>query len=309
MPYFSLAATQDDYPNRMIKIVVPLPAGGMPDVVTRIVAEKLAAKWGQPVVIENRPGAALSLGAEAVANAPPDGYTLLSTPPGPLVTNQYLYSNLRFDPDAFAPISVVVKLPFILVIHPKTPASNLRDLIAYAKANPNKLNFPSSGFGSPPHLVGELLQAKARDSFHPRALQGLGASASGLARRASRPHVSCAGRHAPAYQDRQPEGTRGRWPGTHSRVAGRSGDFGSAARIRRHRLVCGRCSAENSIRRISAKLSQAVAEIVRLPDVSKQLRDFALAPVGASPAETAEFLKQERERWRDVIVTAGIKPR
>src|SRR5262249_3599278 len=104
------AVAQDSYPNRVIKIVVPLPPGPFADMLPRMVGEKLAARWGQPVIIENRAGAAQNLGAEVVARAEPDGYTLLFTPPGPLVLNQSLYSKLAFDPEAFVPVTVLVAL-------------------------------------------------------------------------------------------------------------------------------------------------------------------------------------------------------
>jgi tripartite-type tricarboxylate transporter receptor subunit TctC len=304
----SLAATEDDYPNRMIKIVVPLPAGGLPDVVTRIVADKLAARWRQPVVIENRPGAALNLGAEAVANAAPDGYTLLSTPPGPLVTNQYLYSKLRFEAEAFVPISVVVKFPFILIVHPKVPASTLPELIAYAKANPHKLNFASSGFGAPPHLAGELLQAKAGIRFTHVPYKGLEPALQDLLAGQvdtmfyvvgdTLAHIKSGSLRALGVGDQARVPELPDVPAISEILAG----FVATTWVA---IV----APPKTPSEISAKLSRAIAEIVQLPDVAKRLRDFAAAPAPASPAETAEFFKQERERWRDVIASAGIKPR
>ena len=109
----------DEFPNRTIKIVVPAPPGSLLDVVPRIIAEKLSSKWGIAVIIENRPGAAQNLGAEVVAKSDPDGYTLLASPPGPLVVSQHLRSKLNFDPSAFVPVSVMVKIPAALVVNPK----------------------------------------------------------------------------------------------------------------------------------------------------------------------------------------------
>jgi len=302
------AAAKADYPNRMIKIVVPLPAGGLPDVITRIVAEKLAARWGQPVVIENRPGAALNLGAEAVANAPPDGYTLLSTPPGPLVTNQYLYSNLRFEADAFVPISVVVKFPFILTVHPKIPPSTLPELIAYAKANPHKLNFASSGFGAPPHLAGELLQAKAGIRFTHVPYKGLEPALQDLLAG----HVDIMFYVAGDTLAHIKSGSlRALGVGDQARIP-ELPDVPPISEVLPGFVATtwvAIVAPPKTPSEISAKLSRAIAEIVQLPDVSKRLRDFAVAPVGASPAESAEFFKHERERWREVIAAAGIKPR
>ena len=157
----SLAVAQDGYPSRTIKLVVPLPPGPTADILPRILADKLAARWGQPVIIENRPGAANNIGAELVAKAEPDGYTLLATPPGPLVISQSFYPKLGFDPGAFVPVSIFAAQPFVLLVNPKVPASTLQELIAFAKANPGKINFASGGTGSSPHLTGEMLRIAA----------------------------------------------------------------------------------------------------------------------------------------------------
>ena len=154
------AVAQGDYPNRPIKMVVPIPPGVTADLMPRIIADKLAARWGQPVIIENRPGAGLNLAAEVVAKSPPDGYTLLATPQGPLVTSQTLFPKLRFDPAAFVPVSVYAQQPFLLVANPKVPASTLQEFIAYAKANPGKIN-SAGGTGTALHLTAEMLAAAA----------------------------------------------------------------------------------------------------------------------------------------------------
>ena len=152
---------QAAYPSRTVKIVVPLPPGPVADVLPRMLAEKLSVRWGQPVIIENRPGAALNIGAEAVAKAEPDGYTLLATPPNPLVINQSFLSKLAFDPEAFVPVSIFAALPYVLVVSPKLPVATLQEFVAFAKANPGKLNFASAGTGSGPHLTGEMLRLAA----------------------------------------------------------------------------------------------------------------------------------------------------
>jgi tripartite-type tricarboxylate transporter receptor subunit TctC len=155
------ALAQDNYPSRMIKIIVPVPPGASVDILPRIVADKLAARWGQPVIVENRLGGALNIGAEAVAKAEPDGYTLLATPPPPLAINQNLYPKLGFDPNAFVPVTVVAAISNVLVANPAVPFSTIRGLIAFAKANPGKLTYASSGVGSTPHLAMELLKIQA----------------------------------------------------------------------------------------------------------------------------------------------------
>ena len=161
----TISFAQNDYPSRSIKIIVPLPPGPVADVLPRIIAQKLAARWGQPVIIENRPGASQNIGAEAVAKAEPDGYTLLATPPAPLVVSQHLFPQLGFDPTTFVPITVMVKVPAVLIVNPKVPASNLKELIAYAKASPSKLTYGSPGLGSTQQLAMEQIMTRAGIRF------------------------------------------------------------------------------------------------------------------------------------------------
>src|SRR4051794_10051157 len=159
------SAGAQDYPTRAVKIIVPFPAGGSADVVPRIVAEWLSRKWGQPVVIENRPGAAGNIGAELVSKAEPDGYTLLSAPPPPLVINQNLYPRLNFDPTQFEKIAVLVRIPNALVVTPKFPPKTVAEVITYAKANPGKINSATQGNGTTSHLTSEMFQMMAGVQF------------------------------------------------------------------------------------------------------------------------------------------------
>jgi tripartite-type tricarboxylate transporter receptor subunit TctC len=150
-----------DYPSRPVKIIVPFPAGGTADVMPRIFSDWLSRKWGQPVVVENRTGAAGNIGAEAVAKAEPDGYTLLSAPPPPLVINRLLYQKLPYDSAQFVPITVIGAIPNVLLVHPKTNVSTVEQFIALAKANPGKLNYASQGSGTTSHLTAELFKSMA----------------------------------------------------------------------------------------------------------------------------------------------------
>ncbi len=152
------AAHAQDYPTRSVKIIVPFPAGGTADVMPRVFADWLSRKWGHPVVIENRTGAAGNIGAEAAAKADPDGYTLLSAPPPPLVINHNLYPKLGFDPTEFVPIIIMGRVPNALVVNPaKVSAKNVGELIAYAKANPGKVTSATQGNGSTSHLTSEIV--------------------------------------------------------------------------------------------------------------------------------------------------------
>jgi tripartite-type tricarboxylate transporter receptor subunit TctC len=153
-------AVAQAYPNRPIRIVIPFAPGGPTEFILRLVADRLTALLGQAVVIENRPGG--TVGAKSVAVAEPDGYTLLFSSPGPLVTAAAIYKNLDYDPiKSFAPIAMVIYAPQMLVVHPSVPANSLPELIAHAKNNPGKITFGSSGYGTQPHMLGEMLKLMA----------------------------------------------------------------------------------------------------------------------------------------------------
>jgi tripartite-type tricarboxylate transporter receptor subunit TctC len=300
------AVAQADYPNRTIKIVVPTPAGTTADLLPRIVGEKLAAMWGQPVVVENRPGAAMNLGAEAVAKAAPDGYTLLATPQSPLSINQSLYSKLSFDPDAFVPVTIMAQSPNVLLVHPKVPASNLQELIAFAKSNPGKLTYASSGVGSSPHLTMALLSNLTGIELLHVPYRGLPPALTDLLGG----HVDMMfynlGNAAEPVK------------------AGRLKGYGIASRERSVHLPNVPAIAEmlpgflsvswfgvvappKTPSEIAAKLSSTIAEIIRQPDVARKFDDQFSNPVAGTPAETAAFIKEDRERWQKVIAAVGIK--
>ena len=155
-------AQAQTYPVKPVRLVVGVPPGGATDVVARLVGQKLTAQLGQPVVIENRGGAGGNIGAELVAKAPPDGYTLFLATIGTMAINPSLYAKMPFDTlRDFAAISQLTSMPQLLVVHPSIPAKNVRELIDYAKANPGKLNFASGGSGTAIHLAGELFKTMA----------------------------------------------------------------------------------------------------------------------------------------------------
>jgi tripartite-type tricarboxylate transporter receptor subunit TctC len=301
------AHAQADYPSRTIKIIVPIPPGAAADTLPRIIAEKLSAKWGQPVIIENRPGAALNIGAEAAARAEPDGYTLLASPPPPLAINQSLYPRLAFDPNAFVPITVMASLPNVLMVHPKVPVANLQELIAYAKANPDKLTYASSGNGSTPHLTMELLKSAAGIKIVHVPYRGLAPALTDL--RAG--HVDMMFDNlGNALNPVRSGALKGLGIGSEKRIAAlpdvpaMAETFPGFVSVTWFAMV----APPKTPPEIAAKLSAAIAEALRQPDIAKRIQDMSITPVGSTPAETAAFIKDERERWHKVIVAAGIKP-
>ncbi|MGC2069940.1 MAG: tripartite tricarboxylate transporter substrate binding protein, partial [Pseudolabrys sp.] len=178
---WATSVSAEDYPDRAVKIVVPFPAGGTADAVPRIVGDWLSRKWGQPVVIENRTGAAGNIGAEAVYRSPPDGYTLLSAPPPPLVINQNLYPKLGYDPTKFEPIIVMAQVPNALIVNPNTiKASSLPELIDYLQQNPGKVTSATQGNGTTSHLTSELFQLMAKVTLRHVPYRGSAPALQGL---------------------------------------------------------------------------------------------------------------------------------
>jgi tripartite-type tricarboxylate transporter receptor subunit TctC len=299
-------ALAQDYPTRSVRIVVPFPPGGTADAMPRIIGDWLARKWGQAVVIENKAGAGGNVGAEVVANAEPDGYTLLSSPPPPLVINQNLYPKLGFDPLAFVPISVMAIVPTALVVNPmKITANTVPQFITLARANPGKITSATQGNGTTSHLSSAMFQMLANVQFvnvpyrgSAPALQGLVAGdvdvmfdnlgvslalvqggqlkliAVGTRRMKSLPDV-------PTIAETLPGFVSSAW-------------FAVVA-------------PPKTPQAIAAKINADINEALRQPDIAKRLADLSAEPVGGTTAAAAEFMSQEIERWRGVIKATGIK--
>ena len=155
------AAWAQDYPVKPIKMIVPYPSGGTTDALARLVSIKLAAKWGQPVIVENRAGANGNIGAESVWRSAPDGYTLMFTSPGTLTTNKSLYGNIGYEPETFTPVSLFAASSNVLVMRPSLGVDNLSQFIAYAKNHPDEINYASQGAGSTSHLTAEYFKTAA----------------------------------------------------------------------------------------------------------------------------------------------------
>jgi tripartite-type tricarboxylate transporter receptor subunit TctC len=301
------ALANEVFPIRPIKIVVPVSAGGAPDIVARLIADKLGAKLGQPVIVEDRPGAGERIGAEFVARAEPDGYTLLIAPPASLVISPLIFSHLAYDPGAFVPVTVLTTGHLVLVTSHASNIATLQDLVARANANPGKLTYASPGNGTPPHLTGEMLKAAAHIETTHVPYKGLApALADLLAGHVdlmfdnlgnSLAYIRDGRLNALGIADdgRIPElpdvpAITGSYPGVHS-----TSWFGVVAPPR-------------TPPEIAELLSRAIAEVLQMPDVSQRLHTMSFTPVGNSPAEMAKFLGEESARWRSVITAVGIKP-
>jgi len=297
------------YPNRAIRIIVPFPAGGAADALPRIVAERLAAKWGQPVIVENRVGASGSIGAEAVWRAEPDGYTLLATPPAPLVINPSLYAALAYDPVQLVPVSVMAAIPSVLLVNAaKVPAGTLQELVALVRANPDKLNYASQGTTTVSFLTTEMFKTSAGGLKiahipYKGTAPGLAALLAGEVEimfdnlGVTVQHVRSGRLRALAV------GSPGRVPALP--------DVPAMAEFYPGFVSVAWFSVSAPPKTppvIAEKVSQAIAETLKQPEVAKRLADLSAEPIGSTPAAMAALMKEDTERWRAVIRAAGVKP-
>jgi tripartite-type tricarboxylate transporter receptor subunit TctC len=299
------APAQETYPSHPIKIIVPFPPGGVVDALGRLLGERLSAKLGQPVAVENRPGASGNVGAELVAKAKPDGYTLMVAPPPPLVINQSLYPKLSYNPLAFVPITVIARAPNVLVAHPSLKANNAGELIAEARAQPGKLKYVSTGSGGTPHVTAEWFKSVANiDLTHvpfqgalayPALLKG-DAQVMFMPLSDALPHIRSGKLKALAVGSEKRIPELPDLPSITETVPG----FNSTA-------WWGIVSAPGTPQQIVEELSAAIAEELRQPDTLKKLEGMGVDPVGGSPTQTAAFFKEEAERWGNVIREAKIK--
>jgi tripartite-type tricarboxylate transporter receptor subunit TctC len=287
-------------------MIVPVSAGGAPDVVARLLAQRLTNTLKQPVLVENRPGAGERIGAEYVAKADPDGYTILVAPPGALVVAPHLYAHLGFDPAKFVPVSILIRGHLVLVARPNIAAATLQELVALAQANPGKLTYASPGVGTPPHLTGEMFKLAAQIRTTHVPYKGLAPALTDL----------LAG-HVDFMFDNLGNSL------AHIK-AGRLKAFGIASETRFAELPnvptiaetfpavistswFGVVAPPNTPGTIAERLSREIAQALKTPDIMTKLQAMSFTPAGMSPAETAQFLKQESDRWSSIILQAGIK--
>jgi tripartite-type tricarboxylate transporter receptor subunit TctC len=272
-----------------------------------VIADKLQERWGQPVVIEARPGASQNLGAEAVARAEPDGYTLLFTAPAPLVTSKWMFKNLSYDPDAFTPVSLTFHYPLVLTIGPQVPASSFAELVAYAQANPGKLTYASPGVGTIPYLSMEALLRRAGISMvhvpYTRALpQGQ------LDLIAGRIDVILDPAPARAIEFHK-ESKLKILAVTSAARDPRLPDVPAISEtLPGFEIVSwvGMVAPPKTPPAIAEKLSREIAETLRMPDVAKRLTPFGYTPAEGTPADLAAQIRKESEYWRGVIDSVGL---
>ncbi len=301
-------ALAQEYPSRPIRIVVPNPPGGSNDLLAREIGRGLTQRLGQPVVVENRPGAGGNIGAEIVAKAPPDGYTILMAA-NTFVINPSMVKQLPFDVQRdFAPVTLAAMIPFVLVVNPEVPAKNVRELIAYARANPGKLNYATPGLGTPHHLSAELFKTMANlDMVHvpfkgaaemvPELLAGrvqviFGAINSLL------PHMKTGRLRALAVGEAKRAAVAPEVP-----TMSEAGLLGYQVEVWLGILAPG-----GTPRAIVNKLNSEIVAVLKTPEVRERVAAHGLETIGTTPEEFATVIRNDLPRWAKVVRDAGIKP-
>lgn len=300
------AARAQDYPARTVKIVVPFPAGGTADVLPRIFADWLSRKWGQSVIIEDRTGAGGNIGAELVAKSDPDGYTLLASPPPPLVINQNLYPHLDFDPVKFVPIVVMGRVPNALVVNPdRIAASNVKDFIAYLQANAGKVTDATQGNGTTSHLTSELFQMMAHVKLQNVPYRGSAPALNDLVAGS----VDCMFDNLGVSMQLVKAGklkliavAAAKRMTTLPEVPAIAETLPGFASVAWYAIVAPAGTPAAIVDKINAGVNEALHD----PDVQKRLAILSAETGGGTPQETAAYFREETERWKNVITAAHV---
>jgi len=297
-----------DYPDHPIRVIVSVPAGGGVDTVTRIVTDKMRAELGQPVVVENKPGVSGSLAAETVSKADPDGYTLLASQPAPITTALFLYKSLNYTPADLVPVAIMSHVPNVVLVRKDFPAKTVQELIAYAKANPGKINYASQGVGTTSHTTAELFQFITGTKLTHVPYKGTAPAVNDLLAgnvdlmfnelaTSIELHKSGQARIlAVTVKDRVPA----------------LPDIPTLEEVGVHGCISDTWHAITAPPKtppeIVAKLNAAANAAMRDPGLREHFAALSIGPGGGTPAEASAFVKEETQRWGDVIRKAGIEP-
>jgi tripartite-type tricarboxylate transporter receptor subunit TctC len=305
VPAFAFA--QDDYPARPVHIIVPFAAGGSTDVVARLLADKLGAELKQNFIVENRGGAGGNIGADAVAHAAPDGYTLLMGTTGVLAINKYLYKEMSFDPDRdLAPVSYTSLITNILVVNPQVPVRTVPDLVKLARAKPDALTFASSGAGSSTHLSGELFKSMAGVQIlhvpYKGSSQALVDVMAG--------QVTMLFDNAPSSMPFIEQGKLRAVAVTSLKRLPNLPDVPTIdeAGVKGYESLSwsGIVAPAGTPRRVVDKLNAAIEKVLRDPDVKQRFAALGVEPVGGPPEAFARHIRAESDKWGRVVKAANI---
>jgi tripartite-type tricarboxylate transporter receptor subunit TctC len=305
--FLALPSLAQSYPNRPLRLVVPFPAGGSTDVVGRIVAEKLSPLLGQPVVVENKAGAGGTIGSDGVAKAAPDGYTLLLGTSSTHAVAPTLYSKLGYEPVRdFAPVTLIGTATILVVTHPSLPARTIGELVAYAKANPQKISYGSTGNGSISHLVAEYFKTatgiqmqhipyKGDTPLATDLLSGQVQIAFGTAT-AFLQHVQAGKLNALAITDAKPSPIAPNLPTVAATVPG----FEALQWF-------GFFAPAGTPKEAVARLHADIGKVLQTREVADRLTGLGIAVAGGTPEQFAGFLRSEATKWAKIVKDSGAK--
>jgi len=299
----------ETYPKKIVKVIVPFPPGVPSEIIYRLLADRLSAKFGQPIIIENRPGGAGgTVGAAAVANAEPDGYTLLASAPTPLVTAAALYKNLGYEPSrSFAPIAMLFTSPQLLTVNSALPMKSLQELIGYAKSKPGKISIASAGYGTQPHLLAEMLKSAAGIDIVHVPYRGNAAAVTDLLAGQVQvyfatpadilPHVDAGKVRVIAVADTLRFSQLPDVPTTaESGFPNLTGEFWS-----------GILAPAGTPASIVDQLNIAINEIMRSPEARLALNKLGGKAKLETPQDFTAFIISETQKWSEVIKATGVK--
>jgi len=301
------SAAEEGYPSRLVRVIVPFPPGSTLDALARIVTDQLAHKWAQPVIIENISGGGGNIGTDRFARSPPDGYTLMFSPPGPLTINQLLYGDVAYDPAKFVPITLLARVPNVLITRNNLGAASVADLIALARADPGKLTYASQGVGSTAFLTAKLFETRADVRMAHVPYRGAGPALTDIVaghvdmmfdtivtslplhRAGSARILAIANAERSSALPQVPTFAESGMP-----------DFRSITWF-------GCAAPPGTPASVAEKVQRDLAETLARPAVSAKLIELMLEPVASTPAQAAQFFVAEAALWGKVIRDTGAK--
>jgi len=302
-----VAFAQAPFPSRPVHLLVPFPPGGAVDIVARTLADELSKRWGQPIVVENRPGAGGTIAASVAAKAPPDGYTIILVASGHAIVS-YLYPSLPYDPVRdFTPLALVASSPNMMLVRADSSFKSVGDVLAFARQKPGQLSYGYPGNGTSPHLAGELLKYMAKVEITPVPYKGGAPSLNDLL-----------GGHIPMSINNIPESIgqvrAGAVRPLGMTTAARSPVLPDIPTIAESGLPgydtgvwWGFLAPAGLAPEIQAKLARDCAYAVRVEAVRERLLSFGATPIGSTPQEFLDLIKSDNAKWGPVIKAAGIK--
>jgi len=308
LAWSSAARAQQAYPAKPIRLILPFPPGGSTDIVARLIGQKLTESWGQPVLIENRPGAGGNIAAETAARAAPDGYTLFQVNVANAI-GATLYPKLSYDLiTSFAPVIQLATTPYVLLAHPTVPAKNTAELIALAKARPGQLNYASAGGGSATHLSGELLKSMAGVNIVHVPYKGTGPAVTALLSGEVDLYFATVPAALPLVETKKLRAlgvtSARRSPLMRDVPAIAEAGLKGYETSTWHGILAPAATPADIVVKLNAEIARTLAQ----PAVRERLVGQGLDPVGGTPEQFGAYLKTEISKWAVVVKASGARP-